>query len=183
MNKSLSFLFCTFFVLLGASNPGDKRLSKRNFREVVSVYTDAQDPEKSYKKVEKLDRQGNVVESWEWNLNGVLNQRIQYTNSPRLEKKMIYSGNDSLLLVEFTEFDERGRKIHYSLHDKRKNRSEDVVIEYNKWGEKSYEKSKKNGKITQVKSYEYNELGLVTAQITSDSAGVVYSKRTYQYNK
>ena len=183
MNNKTVFIVLMMGFLMAASNPNDKRIAKRNFREVVTIFTDELDPEKGYKKIEKYNRTGDVIESLEMNLQGQLIQRITYENTPEMEKKLVYSASDSLLLTEFTEFDSRGRKVHYFLLDKRKNKSEELITQYNKWGEKTLEITRKNSKVTQVKNYEYNNLGLIILQTTTDSLGSLISKKTYSYSK
>lgn len=183
MNNKWFFVFCAGWICFAASNPSDARIAKRNFREVITTYTDELDSDKSFKRLEKYNPKGDLVSSIEWDNQGKLVQRIDYETSPEFEKKVVFSSSDSVIFMEYTKYDKRGRKIHNYVFDKKKNRSEETHIEYNKWGEKSIEKTRKNSRLVQVRLFEYNELGLVVLQKTTDSVGTLLATKTFNYSK
>lgn len=182
MSKKAPLYIFLLLALMAANSP-DSRVAKRNFRQITTEFTDHSDPEKNYRKIEKLDKQGEPIEVLEWAADGKLNQRTVYVNTALINKKSVFSGQDSLLSMEITELDRRGRKVHYFNYDRKKNKTEDVKSEYNSWGEKQTEITRKNGRCTQIRNFQYNNLGLIISQTTTDSTGKVFTQKTFSYSK
>lgn len=183
MNKIYKLGFFVMLVFVSAGNPSEKRAASRKYREIETVYTDSLNPEKNYRRKEKIDAKGNVTESWELNNAGQIVQRVTYEITSNYERKTVYDALDSVVLTENTVYDSRGRKIQYEQNDKRKHRSENIVFTYNKWSEKSEERVVKNGRITQIKKINYDNQGLLTDQVVTDSVGVVKSIKKISYFK
>jgi YD repeat-containing protein len=59
---------------------------------------------------------------------------------------------------------------------------ENTLTSYNKWGEKESEKIYKNNTLQKVKSFDYNEEGLLISQTSKDANGKILYVKTIQYN-
>lgn len=183
MNNIYKLGFFVMLIFVSAGNPSEKRAASRKYREIETVYRDSLNPERNYRRKEKIDGKGNIVESCEWNNDGKIHERITFDINPNCERKTVYNAMDSVVLTESTFYDSRGRKIQYVENDRRKHRSEIITFTYNKWGEKSEEKMVKNGHTTQIKKLYYNNQGLLTDQVITDSLGVVKSIKKISYSK
>lgn len=183
MNKFYLIGALVILLFIAAGNPPEKRVASRNYREIETVFIDSINPEKNYRRKEKIDAAGNVLETWEWNANGQLHQHVVVEVTADYELKTVYNALDTVVLIENTVYDNRGRKIKFTQQDRRKRRSENIVYTYNKWGEKSEERIVKNGKLTQIKRYGYDNQGLLTNLIITDSVGVIKSMKKVSYSK
>lgn len=168
---------------IAAGNAPKKRVAARKYREIETVYTDNLNPGKNYRRKEVIDNQGNIIESWEWDSKGSVNQHIRYVISRKYKSKTIYDGLDSMVFTEFTRYNSEGRKIEHFQNNKRKHKTESTVFIYNKWGEKSEEQITKNGRLSTIHRYSYDNQGLLINQMALDSVGVIKSMKKINYSR
>jgi hypothetical protein len=160
-----------------------KKWASRGYRKVDTKVIDYNDPEKNGRLTELIDRKGNVLESWEWNEKDRLVKHVVSNYTKRKFQSTVYSGNDSIRSVEIIDYDQKGRKIRQFFSDKRKGKEEEVIIEYDKWGNKILERLLKNNKLSLVKAFSYNSEGLLIKQINTDADGKITYEKTFQYSK
>ena len=166
-----------------SSSAQQKKWASHGYLKVETKVIDHNDPEKSGRYVERIDRKGKVLESWEWNEKDRLTKHIINNYSKRKFRSAVYSGNDSLRSIEIVEYDKKGRKVRQFISDKRKEKDEEILTDYDKWGNKVQERIFKNNILSITKNFSYNKENLLLKQIHVDVEGKIIYEKTYQYSK
>ncbi len=183
MNRLL-YSFLLFFLFLSVhADAQQKKWAHRGYRKVETKILDHDEPEKSGRTIECIDRKGNVIESWEWNENDRLTKHIINIYSKRKLESTVYSGNDSIRSIEIIEYDRKGRKVRQLVSDKKKGKDEEMLIDYDKWGNKIKELIFKNNKLSLTKTFFYNNENLLEKQVHINAEGKIIYEKTYQYSK
>lgn len=183
MNRLSHILSIVFLLICIHASAQQKKWASRGYRKIDTKVIDYNDPEKNGRLEELIDRKGNVLESWEWNEKDRLTKHIINSYSKRKFQSTVYAGNDSIRSVEIIEYDQKGRKVRQFVSDKRKGKEEELIIEYDKWGNKILERLLKNNKLSLVKAFSYNNEGLLIKQINTDADGKIIYEKTFQYSK
>jgi len=183
MNRISSILSFVLILISLQTYSQQKKWASHGYRKIETKITDLNDPEKNGRQVEIIDRKGRTLELWEWNEKDRISKHVINTYTPKKFESRIYSGNDSLKSTELIEYDDRGRKIRQWISDKRKNKEEEVQIEYDKWGNKVKERVLKNNQVGIIRTYQYNKEGLLEKLVHTDAEGKVLYEKVIHYYK
>jgi len=160
-----------------------KKWASHGYRKVETKVIDNNDPEKNSRLTEVIDRKGRILELWEWNEKDQLTKHIVNVYTKRKFQSSTYAGNDSLKSVEIIEYDQKGRKVRQYFSDRKKGKEEEILSEFDKWGNKVQERIFKNNVLTFIRKYFYNTEGLLEKQIHSDAQGKIIYEKTFLYCK
>lgn len=183
MNKVSFFIFLFFLLTCIHVSAQQKRWAARGYRKVETKVVDHDEPDKSGRIIERIDKRGNVLESWEWNEKDRLIKHIVNIYSKNKFQSTVFSGNDSIRSLEIIEYDKKGRKIRQFSSDKRKAKDEETRTDYDKWGNKIQERLFKNDKLVLTKTFSYNNENLLEKQVHVNADGIIIFEKTYQYSK
>ncbi len=146
-------------------------------RTETKVY-DFKDPENSRVIHEKMDRKGRMLERIEFDTMGRQQEKWTYSYTKNSKTENQFDDQNNLITQKNWKYGFKNKVTQLEEIQFKKNRTELTLIAYNKWGEKVSEKIYRNQTLIKIRTFDYDDEGLLIGQTTTDAEGkVLYSKR------
>ena len=182
MNRLALLIFLNIMnVCAFAQTRGNKNF-RHGIHQTETTIKDIKDPENNRVEVVKNDKKGRMIEKIVF--DSTLTQKERFTCQYEHNAKSIchFNSIDTLVNRFNWKYDYKHRVMQYEEINYKKHVVENTLTSYNKWGEKESEKFYKNSTLVKVKSFTYNEEGLLISQTSKDANGKILYVKTIQYN-
>lgn len=182
MTKYFATFFISFLLILSKSGSAQHaRWASHGYRKVETIIVDQKDSRNSGRQIEVLNRKGKVTESWEYDYKDSLTRHTVNSISRNFIQTHVYDGRGSIISIETSKFDNKGREIERYLYDLKPEIKRITAVTYDKWGNKIREMIYKNEKLEKERIFLYNNEGLLEKQISKTAEGKIIYEKTIRF--